>query len=153
MKAVKAVELAVSQKGWRKIILDLKTLTAVLTGEAYTFSSASEIFGTPASRARKTGLRVTKPAIERLLRDVAGELELLNRLKRELEQHPVDLVPERCYSSATLAKAHFTAMGIKPPQKFKIPDKINGIAAQAFFAGRAECLIRRTNRRGCSNGS
>ena len=126
-------------------VLDLKTLTAALTGEAYTFSSASEIFGTPASRARKTRLRVTKPAIERLLRNVTGELELLNRLKRELEQHPVNLIPERCYSPATLAKGYFSAMGIKPPQeKFNISDRINGIAAQAFFAGRAECLIRRT---------
>ncbi len=122
-------------------VLDLKTLTAVLTGEAYTFSSASEIFGTPASKARRSNLRVTKPAIERLLRDVTGELELLNRLKRELKQHPVNLVPERCYSPATLAKGYFSAMGIEPPQqKFKIPDKINGITAQAFFAGRAECL-------------
>ena len=33
-------------------ILDLKTLTSVLTGEAYTFPSACEIFGVPASRAR-----------------------------------------------------------------------------------------------------
>jgi len=126
-------------------VLDLKTLTAVLTGQAYTFSSASEIFGTPASKARKTSGRVTKPAIERLLRDVTGELELLNRLKRELEKHPVDLVPERCYSSATLAKGYFSEMGLKPPQeKFKIPDRINGIALQAFAAGRAECLIRGT---------
>lgn len=126
-------------------VLDLKTLTAVLTGKAYTFSSASEIFGTPASRARRTRPRVTKPAIERLLRDVTGELELLNRLKRELEQHPLDLVPERCYSPATLDKGYFSAMGIKPPQeKFKIPDEINGIAMQALAAGRAECMIRRT---------
>jgi hypothetical protein len=36
-------------------------------------------------------------------------------------------------------------MGIKPPEKkFKIPDRINGIAMQAFVAGRAECTIRRT---------
>ena len=126
-------------------ILDLKTLTSVLTGEAYTFASACDIFGAPASRARKSRPRVTKPAIERLLRDVTGELELLNRLEHELEHHPLDLVPERCYSPATLAKGYFSAMGIKPPQeKFRIPNKINGIAAQAFFAGRAECMIRRT---------
>ncbi len=126
-------------------VLDLKTLTAVLTGEAYTFSSAAEIFGTPWSRARKTRPRVTKPAIERLLRDITGQLELLNRLKHELEQHPLDLIPKRCYSPATLSKGYFSATGIKPPQqKFKIPDEITGIAAQAFFAGRAECLIRRT---------
>src|SRR5882724_13538041 len=33
-------------------VLDLKTLTAVLTGEPYTFASACEIFGAPVSRAR-----------------------------------------------------------------------------------------------------
>lgn len=126
-------------------ILDLKTVTAALTGETYTFSSACEIFGAPASRARKSFSRVTRPAIECVLRDVTGELELLNRLTQELERHPVDLAPERSYSPATLAKAYFSAMGIKPPEeKFKIPDRINGIAMQAFFAGRSECVIRRT---------
>ncbi len=125
-------------------VLDLKTLTAVLTGEAYTFSSASEIFGTPASKARKTGTRVTKPAVESLLKDVTGELVLLNRLKQELGLNSVDLEPERCYSSATLAKAHFSDMGIEPPQKLGIPNEVSGIASQAFFAGRAECTIRRT---------
>ena len=35
-------------------------------------------------------------------------------------------------------------MGIKPPQeKFKIPDMINGIAAQSASGGRAECMVRR----------
>src|ERR1039458_4472369 len=56
-----------------------------------------------------------------------------------------DLAPEGYYSPATMAKADLYAMGIKPPrQKFKIPDRIDGIAAQSFFAGRAECTIRRT---------
>jgi len=126
-------------------VLDLKTLTAVLTGEPYTFASVCEIFGAPASRARKSRSRVTKPAIEALLRDVAAELELLNRLRAEFAPHAVDLPPERCYSPATLAKAYFSGMGIKPPQeKFRIPDRINGIAMQAFVAGRAECSITRT---------
>ena len=40
--------------------------------------------------------RVTKPAIERLLRDVTAELELLNRLTQEFDQHPVDVLPEHC---------------------------------------------------------
>ncbi len=125
-------------------ILDLKTLTAVLTGEAYTFSSACEIFGVPVSRSRKFWSRVTKPAIECLLKNVVGELELLNRLKEKFELHLVDLAPERCYSPATLAKAYFSAIGIKPQEKFNIPDRVNGIAMQAFVAGRAECMIRRT---------
>jgi hypothetical protein len=122
----------------------LATLTGVITGEVYTFSSACEIFGVSAGRPRKLRSSVSKPAIESLLRDVTGELELLNRLKQEIDRHPVDVEPERCYSSATLAKADFSAMGVKPPERFNIPDNISGIASQAFFAGRAECTIRRT---------
>ncbi len=126
-------------------ILDLKTLTATLTGDHYTLSSACKIFGAPASSRRKSRPGVTKPGIEALLRDVAGELELLNRLKQEVERHPIDLAPERCFSAATLAKGYLSAMGIKPPQeKFRIPDRINGVAMQSFFAGRAECSIRKT---------
>jgi hypothetical protein len=126
-------------------ILDLKTLTSVLTGEVYSFPTACDIFAAPASKQRKSYSRVTKPAIERLLRDVTAEPELLNRLKREFERHPVDLPPDRCYSPATLAKSYLSAMGIKPPQeKFKIPDRINGIATQASAGGRAECMIRQT---------
>jgi hypothetical protein len=112
----------------------------------YTFPSACQIFGAPASRTRKVSSRITKRAIESLLRDVTAELELLNALKKELDQHSVNLVPERCYSPATLAKAYFSAMGITPPQeKLNIPDKINGLAMQSFFAGRAECTITRTS--------
>jgi hypothetical protein len=126
-------------------VLDLKTLTAVLTGEAQSFSSASEIFGTPASRTRNIHSRVTKPAIERVLRDVTGQLELLNRLRRELQNHSRELAPERCYSPATLAKHYFSEMGIQPPQgKFNITDHISGIAEQSFFAGRAETAAVRT---------
>src|SRR5207245_9227636 len=106
---------------------------------------ACDIFCAPVSRARKLRPRVTKRAIESLLRNVTAELELLNGLIHEFNRHPLALIPERCYSPATLAKGYFSAMGIKPPQqKFKIPDKINGIASQALFAGRAECTITRT---------
>lgn len=125
-------------------ILDLKTLIAVITGDVYSFSSACQMFDVPTSKARKLRSSVTKPAIESLLRDVTGELELLNCLKQEFDLNSVDLEPERCYSPATLAKAHFSGMGIKPPQQSNIPERVNGIASQAFFAGRAECTIRRT---------
>ncbi len=127
-------------------ILDLKTLTSVVTGEVYSFPTACDIFGAPASRKRKSYSRVTKPAIESLLRDVTAELELLNGLKQEFDRHQVDLAAERCYSPATLDAAYLSAMGIKPPQKkFNISDSINGIAMQAFVAGRAEIQLRRTS--------
>lgn len=68
-------------------ILDLKTLVAVLTGEPHCFRSACEIFGVSVSKVRKSYARITKPAIENLLRDVTAELELLNRLKEEFDRH------------------------------------------------------------------
>ena len=60
---------------------------AVLTGESYTFRSACKIFGVSVSRTRKSFPRVTKLAIESVLRDVTAELELLNRLKEEFDRH------------------------------------------------------------------
>src|SRR5207247_10982751 len=75
-------------------VLDLKSLTAVLTGEAYTFASACEIFGAPVSRARKLRPRVTKRAIESLLRNVTAELELLNDLTHDFNRHSIALIPD-----------------------------------------------------------
>ena len=73
------------------------------------------------------------------------ELELLNLLREKFALHQLDLVPERCYSPASLAKGYFSTMRVKPPQKkFNVPDSINGIAMQAFVAGRAECTVTRT---------
>src|SRR5260370_2905564 len=69
-------------------ILDLKTLTSVLTGEVYSFPTACDIFGVPASRGRKSYSRVTKPAIERLLRDVTAELNFVNRPYKVFDRQP-----------------------------------------------------------------
>ena len=127
-------------------ILDLKTLTAALTGEAYTFSSASEIFGAPASRARKTsptrdqtGNRATAEECNRRTRTVESP-QARNSNSTTLIWYPNAATHRRRSPRPTFLQWEY-----KPPQeKFNIPDKINGIAMQAFFAGRAECLIRRT---------
>jgi hypothetical protein len=72
-------------------------------------------------------------------------LELQNRLIERFEQHHVDLAPDHCYSAASISKACYSAMGVLPPEKkFNIPERLQGIASQAFSAGRAECTIRGT---------
>jgi len=66
-------------------------------------------------------------------------------MKKEFDRHPIDLLPEKAYSPATIAKGYLEAMGIQPPlQKFDIPEKIQGIAMQAYYGGRAECRVRCT---------
>jgi hypothetical protein len=66
-------------------------------------------------------------------------------MKREFDRHPIDLLPEKAYSPATIAKGYLKAMGIVSPlQKFDIPEKIQGIAMQGYYGGRAECRVRCT---------
>ena len=66
-------------------------------------------------------------------------------MKKEFDRHPIDLLPEKAYSPATIAKGYLESMGIVPPlQKFDIPEKIQGIAMQSYYGGRAECRVRRT---------
>ena len=65
--------------------------------------------------------------------------------KQEFDRHPIGLYPDQAYSPASLAKAYIDdAMGIRPPlQKFKVPNKVLGIAMQSYYGGRCETRLRR----------
>src|SRR5207253_9100894 len=57
----------------------------------------------------------------------------------------LNLLPDKAYSPASLAKAYMREMNItKPLDKFKVPDEILGISMQPYYGGRAEVHIRRT---------
>ena len=99
----------------------------------------------PNRRRPHTTGRVTKEDIDYARQDVKCTTALLNAMKREFDRHPIDLLPEKAYSPATIAKGYLEAMGIIPPlQKFDIPEKIQGIAMQSYYGGRAECRVRCT---------
>ena len=88
--------------------------------------------------------RVTQPELRYCSHDVKITQQLLNAALVEFNRHPLTLLPDKCYSPASIAKAYMHEMGVEPPsQKFKIPAEINGIAMQAYYGGRAECHIRR----------
>jgi hypothetical protein len=78
--------------------------------------------------------------------DVRETLGSLNALRAEFERYPIDLRPDHAFSPASIVKAYFKKMGLIPPlQKFRLSPRIQGIAAQAFYGGRAECRIRHTS--------
>ena len=127
-------------------VLDLRTLTWALFNESHSLKSACRFLRTKNQKFEHdpTGT-VSREELEYARQDVRCTADLLNALKVEFDRHPIDLHPDKAVSPASIGKAILRAMGIIPPsQKFNVPDKIQGIAAQAYFGGRAECRIRNT---------
>jgi len=125
-------------------VLDLRTLAWSLFNENYSLKSACKELR---AKSRKIDHEPTgKISLEELQygrQDVQCTVELLNLLKEEFDRHPIKLHPDKAVSPASIGKAYLREMGIIPMmQKFKIPDYFHGIAAQAYFGGRAECKIR-----------
>ena len=125
--------------------LDLRTLGWALRHEPYNLKAACKAFHVPGKLNHKPTGRVTVSEIEYCRQDVRATSGLLNAMKREFDQHPIELRPDRAYSPASIAKAYFDAMDITPPKThFNVSDKKLGIAMQGYYGGRAEIRIRKT---------
>jgi hypothetical protein len=126
--------------------LDLRTLTWALRNRSFSLDTACDKFGVPGKleKYKATG-QVTPKEIKYCREDVAATARLLNAAKKEFDEHPIELDPDRTYSPASIAKAYLDAMGIaRPKERFKVAKKSHGIAMQAYYGGRAECRIRKT---------
>jgi hypothetical protein len=126
--------------------LDLRTLGWALHNRSYSLKKACKKFQASEQKKNHTPTgQVTKEDLDYARQDVKCTTALLNAMKKEFDRHPIDLLPEKAYSPATIAKGYLESMGIvPPPQKFDIPEKIQGIAMQSYYGGRAECRVRRT---------
>jgi hypothetical protein len=124
--------------------LDLRTLGWALRNELYDLKGACKAFQVPGKLKHKpTGL-VTTDEIRYCRQDVSATASLLNAMKKELDRHPIQLLPNRAYSPASVAKAYLDAMAIgRPKEKFHVTDKELGVAMQGYYGGRAECRIRK----------
>src|SRR5262249_4391654 len=102
-------------------------------------------FGVDGKLKHKPTGRVTFEEIKYCRQDVRATVNLLNAMKNEFDRHPFELRPDKAYSPASIAKAYLEAMRIALPKaKFGVTDKDRGTAMQGYFAGRAECRIRKT---------
>jgi DNA polymerase elongation subunit (family B) len=134
-------------KEWRNEprFLDLRTLTFALRNVAYSLSTACKAFNVPGKLSHTPTGKITPKEIKYCREDVAATGRLLNAVRTQFDCHPLDLWPDKAYSPASIAKAYLDDMNIAHPKRhFKVPNKIHGIAMQAYYGGRAECRIRKT---------
>lgn len=125
--------------------LDLRTLTWALRKVSFSLERACAAFGVPGKLEHKLTGRVTPREIKYCRGDVAATARLLNAAKAEFDQHPIMLDPDQAHSPASIAKAYLDSMNIAlPKQRFRVSNKVHGIAMQGYYGGRAECRIRRT---------
>jgi hypothetical protein len=124
--------------------LDLHTLGWALRNESYSLQFACEAFGVPGKLDHKPSGKVSVEEIDYCRQDTRCTADLLNAMRREFVQHPIQLDPCKSYSPASLAKAYLQSMNIEPPKdKFWVADERLGIAMQGYYGGRAECRIRK----------
>jgi hypothetical protein len=125
--------------------LDLRTLTFALRNVPYSLSTACKAFGVQGKISHTPTGRITPKEINYCREDVAATGRLLNAAKKEFDKHPIQLRPDQAYSPASVAKAYLDAMTIAHPKRHvRAPNRIHGIAMQAYYGGRAECRIRKT---------
>jgi hypothetical protein len=131
--------------------LDLRTLCHALRDKSYNLEAACEAFHVQGKMKHKPTGRVTVKEVTCCREDVRATASLLNAMKKEFDQHPIDLRPDKAYSPASIAKAYLDTMGIvRPKEHFNVTDTELGIAMQTYYGGRAEVRIRGANIRNYS---
>ncbi len=131
---------------FRGHMLDLKTLTKAVTDEDHSLKSAAKEFKTAHAKldAPEHG-RITPEYLRYLRQDVVVTGDLLETLRAEYDRHPIGVDPSAVYSPASIAKGYLRAMGITEPatRAPHVSPRHLGIAASAYFGGRAEVRLRR----------
>lgn len=123
--------------------LDVHTLAFSLFAESLSLENMCKKLKVPGKLNHEPTGRISIEEIDYCRGDVRATTAALNALKVDFDRHALDLRPDLAYSPASIAKAYLRGMGIQlPKDKFAVPDRINGIAMQAYFGGRAECRIR-----------
>ena len=127
------------RRGYRGAFVDLRTLTAALTGEGHSLASAGVAFG---CSLKKTGADYDGPVTEEYLTYGVNDVDLTHELYRRclaryaefgLAEHP-----SRVFSSASLGKFAFAARGVSPPS---LPPELTGRIMASFYAGKVECRV------------
>lgn len=125
--------------------LDLRTLVFALTSESHSLASACHLYGTKHNKtqADEAGYAViTRDNLDYNFNDIVCTAELYQEVMTEYYKHPIAAIlpAGKAFSPATIGKAYYKAMNIKP-LKDKQPDfpkDILGYAMASYYGGRAE---------------
>jgi hypothetical protein len=125
---------------YRGAFVDLKTLTAALTGAGHSLKSVGEAFSCSLKKTEADlGGPVTGELLDYCLNDVDLTAELYEKCLTRYREFNLPEHPSRAFSSASLCKAAFRARRVRPPS---IEDaKLVGRIMAAFYAGKVECRV------------
>lgn len=125
--------------------IDLKTLVFALTNESHSLASACKLYKVEhgKTQAEEHG-KITAEYIQYNYNDVIATFELYCKAKEEFDKHPINLEAGKAYSPASIGKAYYEAMGIKPflEKQPDFPREYLGYAMAAYYGGRSECHYR-----------
>ena len=128
---------------YRGRFLDLSVLGWALRNRHMTLDGFLNSFGLEGKIDHEPTGRITNKELAYGRRDTERTVALLNAMKREYEGFPIDLLPERAMSAASITKAFLDKMKVKQPsRKFDLSDNILGKCMQAYYGGRSEIRIR-----------
>jgi hypothetical protein len=132
----------------RGYFVDIKTLGGALLAGNFSLDSLAKALGLEVGKLKteEHGRRLTPEYLTYAMRDVEVTAECFWRLKQRFEQLGLETITlETAHSEASVGKAHFRQMGIKPWLEVQpdFPKHLIGIAMSTFFGGRSEVHYRR----------
>lgn len=132
--------------GHQARFVDLRTLVFALTDRSYTLVQACRAFGDEWDKEDPGYGVITPELLDYAREDAAHTGTLYRNGLAELRRHEgVNLQASKLYSPASIGTSYLEAMGLaKPMEKFALAPGIYGWAMSAFFGGRAEARIVRT---------
>ena len=126
--------------------LDLRTLGFSLTNESLSLAFACKRFSVEHQKqtSEEHG-KVTAEYIDYNRRDVLATWEVYLKMMEEFDKHPIDLLPTKAFSPASIGKAYLKAMGIDSLIKKQpdFPKEVLGQAMASYYGGRAEVKARK----------
>ena len=132
---------------FRGNFLDLRSFTFALTNESHSLESACKLFKAETGKVHpEEHGKITPEYIDYNRNDVEATYSLFVRLSKEFEKYNLDEMPTKLYSPASIGKAYFRAMGIKPfnEKNPEFPKEFLGNLMVGYYGGRSEVRVRKT---------
>lgn len=128
--------------------VDVKTLGAALTSQSLSLASLAELLRTDSQKlgTDEHGQKLTPAYLKYAVQDVQVTWECYCKLLDKFATHNFSGVrPDRIFSEASIGKAYFAEMGIRPWRECQpdFPPDLIGIILSTYFGGRSEVHHRR----------
>ena len=128
--------------------VDVRTFAAALTSRSFSLASLADFLRTEHRKldTEEHGKTVTDNYLAYARQDVQTTWECFCALLRKFEEHNfTQTLPHKIFSEASIGKAYFREMNIRPWRELQpnFPENLIGTIMSTYFGGRSEVHIRR----------